>query len=299
MPDVLKEYFLGLADSLKSTLKTPDAYLNKVALTVVILVLGLSLYVLFKKMILRSVKDFTKKIQLHKAAKQTMATLTVVAVLFIWIQAINVLVLIALLFGVIAVFMVRGLTNNIIGYFVIKYRKYFEIGHRVEINEIIGDVVEINSTSFKLLEVRTGLSSDANTGRIIKLPNSIIFNESIEIIGGANSFVWHELKYVLSFDSEWQTAEKIMTDAGQAYFEETVLPELKKKKGHMSSEQAALQPVFSVDTNDAGIVLVLRYLVDYRHGTCVKTGLQRKILPQLNEHPNIDFAIWEMKVFKG
>ncbi|MGN7409083.1 mechanosensitive ion channel family protein [Sporosarcina sp. SAFN-010] len=299
MPDVLKEYFLGLADSLKSTLKTPDAYLNKVALTVVILVLGLSLYILFKKMILRSVKDFTKKIQLHKAAKQTMATLTVVAVLFIWIQAINVLVLIALLFGVIAVFMVRGLTNNIIGYFVIKYRKYFEIGHRVEINEIIGDVVEINSTSFKLLEVRTGLSSDANTGRIIKLPNSIIFNESIEIIGGANSFVWHELKYVLSFDSEWQTAEKIMTDAGQAYFEETVLPELKKKKGHMSSEQADLQPVFSVDTNDAGIVLVLRYLVDYRHGTCVKTGLQRKILPQLNEHPNIDFAIWEMKVFKG
>ncbi|WP_432353142.1 mechanosensitive ion channel domain-containing protein [Sporosarcina sp. A2] len=299
MPDFLKEYFLGLADGLQSTLKTPDAYLNKVALTAVILLLGILLYVLLKKMISGSVKDYKKRLQLHSRTKQVVATLATIAVLFIWVQAINVLILLALLFGVIAIFMVRGLTNNIIGYFVIKYRKYFEIGHRIEINGIIGDVIDISSTNVKLLEVRGGLSSDANTGRIIKLPNSIIFDESIKIIGVANSFVWHELKYVLSFDSDWQTAEKIMTEAGDTYFEETVLQELKENKGHELSEQAALRPVSSIDTNDAGVVLTLRYLVDYQHGTSVKTGLQRKILPQLNAHPNIEFAIVEVKVFQG
>ncbi|MGG0642654.1 mechanosensitive ion channel domain-containing protein [Sporosarcina gallistercoris] len=299
MPDFLKEYFLGIADSLQTTLKTPDAYLNKVALTAVVLVIGIALYMLLKKMLARSVKNFTKKIQLHKAAKQTMGTLTIVSVLFIWVQAINVLVLIALLFGMIAVFMVRGLTSNIIGYFVIKYRKYFEIGHRVEINEIIGDVIEINSTSFKLLEVRNGLSSDAHTGRIIKLPNSIIFNESIEMVGVANRFVWHEVKYVVSFDSNWQAAEQIMTEAGASYFEEIVLPELQQTNRRLLNGQSELRPVFSIDTNDAGIVLVLRYLVDYQQGVSAKTTLQRTILPQFIEHPNIEFAIVEVKVFQG
>lgn len=298
MPDFLKEYFLGLADSLQSTLKTPDAYLSKIALTAVTLVLGVLIYLLLKKIIKRSVKDFSKKSQLQKGAKQLMVILSVVAVFFIWIQAINVLILIALLFGVIAVFMVRGLTSNIIGFVVIKSRKYLEIGHRIEINGIVGDVIDITTINVKMLEVRGGLSSDSNTGRIIKFPNSIIFDESIKIIGVVNKFVWHELKYVLSFNSDWEAAENIMSEVGSAYFDETVLLALEDVNSNYPIEQAALRPVFSVDTNDEGIVVILRYLVDYQNGTSVKTNLQRKILPRFSEHPNIDFAIVEVKVFR-
>lgn len=299
MPDFLTEYFSGLAEGLLSTLKTPDAYLNKVALTAAILVLSLGLYVLFKKMIVRNVKEYTKKLQLKKATKQIMVTLMIIMVLFIWVQAINVLILLALLFGVFGVFMVRGLTDNLIGYFVIKYRQYFEVGHRVEIAGIIGDIIDIGPVNITLLEVRHGLSSDAKTGRIIKLPNTIIFNESVEIVGVSNSFVWHEIKYVLSFESDWQAAEKIMMDAGNNYFEETVAHELDMTNDYLSGEPKNVKPVFSVDVNADGIVLVLCYLVDYRNGTKVKTELQRILLPQLSAHPAISFAIAEVKVFRG
>ncbi|MFD1928253.1 mechanosensitive ion channel family protein [Sporosarcina siberiensis] len=298
MPEFLLDYFSGLAESLQSTLNTPDAYLNKIALTVVIIILSLSIYIFIKKLITRTINDFMKKLQLKNVAKNTMVTLTIVAVLFIWVQAINVLILLALLFGVIAVFMVRGLTNNLVGYFVIRYRQYFQIGHRIEINGIIGDVVDINLINFKLLEVRHGLSSDASTGRVIKLPNSIVFNESIEMIGITNSFIWHELKYTLSFDSDWQAAEKIMVDAGNTYFEETVVPELKEKNNLMSNESMNSKPVFSIDTNTEGIVVVLRYMVNYNHATKVKTAFQRKILPQFNDNLQINYAIIEVKVFQ-
>lgn len=298
MPDFLRQYFLGLADSLQATLKTPDAYLSKVALTVVTLVVGVLIYLLLKKIIQQSVKDYLKKNQLHKGAKQLMVALSVIAVFFIWIQAINVLILIALLLGFIAVFMVRGLTTNIIGFVIIKSRKYLEIGHRIEINGIVGDVIDITTINVKMLEVRGGLSSDSNTGRIIKLPNSIIFDESIKIIGVANKFVWHELKYVLSYNSDWEAAENIMSEVGDAYFDETVLLELKAANGNVPIEQATMRSVFSVDTNDEGIVVILRYLVDYKNGTSVKTNLQRKILPRFTDHPNIDFAIMEVKVFR-
>lgn len=39
MPDFLEQYFDGLTESLFSTLKTPDAYLNKIALTAVVILI--------------------------------------------------------------------------------------------------------------------------------------------------------------------------------------------------------------------------------------------------------------------
>src|SRR5690625_5678025 len=95
--------------------------------------------------------------------------------LFTWIQATNAIILVAIIIGVLIIVMARGLTNNIIAFIIIRYRKYFKIGHRIEINEIIGDVIEINLISFKFLEVRGQLSSDTNTVRNINLLNKLYF----------------------------------------------------------------------------------------------------------------------------
>ncbi len=296
MPEFMTDYLSGLANGLMTTLNTPDAYLNKVALTAIIVVIGMGLHTLFEKMITRKVKSYTRRFKLHKGFKQSIVTLTAILVLLTWVQAINVLILIALLIGVFIVFMVRGLTTNIIAYFVIKYRQYIEVGHRVEINGIVGDVVDINPVHIKLLEVHNWLSSDTNTGRVIKLPNSIIFNDSIKMTGVINQFVWHEIKYVLTFESNWQKAENILTDVGSSYFNEFVEPELKENNDDLPHELGALQPAFSLDTNTDGIIVILRYMVDYRNGSSVKTALQRKILSQFNAQQDINFAMVDVRI---
>ncbi len=298
MPDFLTDYFEGLTNSFLSTMNTPDDYLNRIALSAVIMIIGLLLHLLLKTLITRNVSDYKNRYTLHKILKSTIVTLTILFVLFIWIQAINALILIALLISVFIVFMVRGLTNNIVGYFVIRYRKYFRVGHRVEINNIIGDVIEINPVSFELLEVRNWLSSDSNTGRVIKLPNKIIFEESIEMIGVVNTFVWQEIKYVLSFDSDWEAAEQIIMNAGDHYFKEYILPNLEDMNEHLPTKDEKIRPVFSLNTNDDGIILILRYLVDYRNGTSVKTSLQRKILSSFEENSNIKFATVDIRILE-
>lgn len=296
MPEFLTDYFNGLTESFLSTLNTPDAYLNKISLTAVVFIISWLLHMLIQKLIKQNVSDIKKRFRLRRIFKNSMIVLTVIGVLFIWIQAINALILMTLLFGVFIVFMVRGLTNNFIGYFVIKYRNYFKVGHRIEINNIIGDVIEINPVNTKLLEVRNWLSSDANTGRVIKIPNRIIFEELVEMIGVKNTFVWHEIKYVLSFDSDWRDAERIMTEAGNRYFSETLLLQLTERKEHAESEHLNLQPVFSVNTNEDGIVLVLRYLVDYRSGTSTKTALQREMLTKFETNKQIKFATLDIRI---
>lgn len=290
MTNVLQDYFTGLIDNLSTTLNEPGASLNKVALTTVAIIIGIFIYTFFKNIIKTYVSDVRKRLKVSKMLEIIIISLTITAVLFIWIRAINALILISLLFGVFIVFMLRGLTRNIIGFFVIKYRSYFKVGHRVEIGDIIGDVIEINPVSFKLLEVRNWLSSDSNTGRSIEVPNSIIFDESVQVIGLENTLIWQEINYTLSYESDWEEAEKIMRDVGELYFEETVIPMLKEINENLPIEGEELRPVFALNTNTVGIVVTLRYIVNYAEGTKSKTKLQRVILPKFSENLNIQFA---------
>ena len=80
--------------------------MNKVTLTTVIIIVGLLLQFLFHNLIKQNVRDSKRKFKLHRIVKSSIETLTVIAVLFVWIQAINELILLALLFGVFIVFIV-------------------------------------------------------------------------------------------------------------------------------------------------------------------------------------------------
>lgn len=296
MTDVLADYFDNLTKSFLTTLNTPQDYLNKIALTAIVVFIGMLLHWLLKKLVTKNVSDLQRRFTVHKVTKRVIVIIITIISVFIWIQAINALILISLLFGFFIVVLVRGLINNIIGFFVIKYRRYFKDGHRIEIDGIIGDVIDINMINFELLEVRNWLSSDSNTGRVIKLPNKIIFDQKIEMVGISNELLWHEIKYVLTFDSDWQAAEKIMVDAGDAYFNQSILPMLDGTNDHLPKEKERLYPVFSVDTNDDGIVLILRYIVDYRKGTSTKTHLQRTILRKFDDNLGINFAVLDIRI---
>lgn len=273
MQDILTNYFDKVTKGLVSTLSTPDAYLNKMTLTLILIIISLLIYFLFKKTMKYYMTDFKKRMRIQTVIKSTFITITSILILFTWIQATNAIILVAIIIGVLIIVMARGLTNNIIAFIIIRYRKYFKIGHRIEINEIIGDVIELNLVSFKLLEVRGQLSSDANTGRIINLPNKLIFDNPIRMVGVDNTLIWHEIKYVLTFDSDWQSAEHILRTIGDTYFSKLISPYLKDEHKKLPREPDTLKSNILLDTNNDGIILILQYLVDYERATSIKTAL--------------------------
>lgn len=57
-----------------------------------------------------------------------------------------------------------------------------------------------------------------------------------------------------------------------------------------------MEPVFSLDTNDLGVIVTLRYLVNYKKGTSVKTRMQREILSQFNKQEDIKFAVSDIRL---
>lgn len=298
MPDFITDYIDKLMESLLSTSATPGEYLDKIALSAIIIMLVTLIHMLLRRIVKHSVANLSKRLTVLKTLKTVFLNVTVIAILFIWIQAINALVLIALLLGGLTFFVVKGLTTNIIGYFVIKFRKYFRIGHRVEIDDVIGDVIDINFTNIELLELRNWLSSDAKTGRVIKLPNKIIFDEKVKIIGLKNTFVWQEIQYVFTFESDWETAERLFKETGETYVRETLTPVLQEKNPKLLDKQADIQPVFSLQINEDGIVFTLRYLVHYLAGTKTKTQLHKELLKKLQKYPDIEFAVTDVRILE-
>lgn len=298
MPDFVTDYIDKLMESLLSTSATPGEYLDKIALTTIVIILFTLIHMLLRSFVKHSVSSVSKRLTLIKTLKTVFLNLTGIVTLFIWIQAINALVLIALLLGGLMFFIVKGLTTNIIGYFVIKFRKYFRIGHRVEIDDVIGDVIDINFTNIELMELRNWLSSDSKTGRIVKLPNKIIFDEKVKIIGLKNTFVWQEIQYVFTFESNFEAAEKVFKETGEAYVRNSLTPVLREKDPKWLDDEETIQPVCSLQINEDGIVVTLRYLVHYLAGTKTKTQLHKEILKKLQAHPDIQFAVQDVRILE-
>src|SRR5699024_125318 len=175
MQDILTDYFDKVTKGLVNTLSTSDAYLNKMTLTLILIIISLLVYFLLKKTIKYYMTDFKKRMRIQTVIKSTFITITSILILFTWIQATNAILLVAIIIGVLIIVIDRALTNKIIAFIIIIYRWYFKVSHRIEIIEIIRYVIDIIPISSYLLAVRCQLSSDTTTGRLLEPPDKLIF----------------------------------------------------------------------------------------------------------------------------
>lgn len=298
MSDILLDYFSEWLEKMFATFTTSDVYIDKIALTAMFVLFALFLHIFFKKIIKKNVTNIKDQFLWKKISKRVISTLLTIVIFAIWIRSLNAFMMILLLLGIFVVFIVKGLTNNLIGYFVIKHGKYFKEGHRIEINDVMGDVVAVKFTHFELLEVRKWLSSDSNTGRMIKFPNKTIFEETIEVVGRKYAYVWHEIQFILTYESNWQEAEKIMQEAGDRYYADFIQDSKERGDDLITEAEEQYKPVFALNSNEDGIIVTLRYMVDYRKGTATKTRFHREILPKFHAHPEIDYAVTDVRILE-
>ena len=98
----------------------------------------------------------------------------------------------------------RDLIFNFFSGIYIKIKKPFNLEDRIEINNYKGDVVNINTLSFELLEVNNEDFIGQSTGVITHVPNSLIFSYPLRNYNKAFKYIWNELVVMvpLNFDIE-------------------------------------------------------------------------------------------------
>jgi small-conductance mechanosensitive channel len=172
-------------------------------------------------------------------------------------------------------------------------RKPLKVGDRVQIGDVTGDVIDIRIFQFSVIEIGNWVDADQSTGRIIHIPNGIVFNKWQANYTAGFEYIWNEIPVLVTFESDWKKAKEILLEA------------VNKHAVHLSAEaekqikEAAkkflifynkLTPIVYTSVKDCGVMLTMRFLCHVRRRRATDELIWEEVLEQFAKHDDIDFA---------
>ncbi|WCL48708.1 mechanosensitive ion channel family protein [Leptospira sp. GIMC2001] len=181
---------------------------------------------------------------------------------------------------------------NIVGWFVILGSNGFKVGDRIEIDHVMGDVVNIGLTKFSLVEINPEHGFEQSTNRLVHFPNHHVIIQRYYVVSEKMNFVWDEFRFSLSVDSDWAKAEEICN--GILKTELILAPEVIEDKIKELSKNYLLRlgkrtPIVYTVLDKGLIVFSLRYLTPIRSKRMNRIIISKALLTAFKNEPAIKF----------
>ena len=202
----------NIQNYLVETTGLPAETLNKIFLSLAII---LVLWVV-KKIILRIVWRQVKNVKLRYQWKRSLSffipLIGFVFVSAVWLQAFRQFGAFLGLFSAGLAIAMKDPLTNLAGWFFIVFRNPFVVGDRVQVGKYSGDVIDIRMFQFTILEIGNWVQADQSTGRIVHLPNSLVFLKAQANYSTGFEYIWNEIPVTIIFESNWEKAKKLLHD---------------------------------------------------------------------------------------
>lgn len=284
---------MALMDFIKQHIGLDYSVQYKIFTSIIII---LSLYIL-KKIVqwfaFKKIKSAESRYFWGKAFTYIEVGVILLLLIKVWFQGLKPL---ATYFGLVSAGMaiaLKDIFTDIAGWIFILIKKPFSIGDRVQIGNFKGDVVDIRVFQFSLVEIGAWVDAEQSTGRIVNIPNSLIFNEPLANYTKGFRFVWNEIPVLVTFESNWEKAKKILLEIVKERGEEVAKiaeKEIKKATIKYYIHYSVLTPTVYTKVVDSGVLLTLRYLCEVRKRRNSENELWEEILKEFGKHDDIDFA---------
>lgn len=183
--------------------------------------------------------------------------------------------------------------SNFFAWVYILIKKPFEMGDRIQIGTSEGDVLDISFFEFTLLEIKNWVEADQSTGRIIHMPNGLLFTQPVFNYNQAMDYIWNEVPLMISFESNWQKAKEILLEIE----EKNLSPMIQNVERNFGEAQKKYY-VYNTDLNPTvytrikpnGVQLTLRYLCPPKKRREFEQVAMEEILLRFVREPDIEFA---------
>jgi small-conductance mechanosensitive channel len=239
------------------------------------------------------IKDRDRRYQWQKALGYTFATLGVLIVSLVWIEGVQYA---ATYLGLVSAGLAIALKDpitNIVAWVFILWRKPFEVGDRIEIGPYAGDVVDQRIFQFSMMEIGNWVDSDQSTGRILHIPNGMIFTSGVANYTHGPDYIWNEIPVLITFESDWEKAKGLLqeiADAQDVSQKEDVSKEFEAATRKFLLRYNKLTPIVYTNVLDSGVLLTIRYLCKPRQRRGTAQAVWEEILRAFAKHPDIDLA---------
>jgi small-conductance mechanosensitive channel len=245
---------------------------------------------LWRRIAFRYVHDMQRRYQLVQLSRIAVAAVVALVLLFYFANELGAL---ATVMGFAAAGIALTLQNVILslaGYFYISGRYGIRVGDRVQISGINGDVIEIGLFKMTLMELSSDDTGHQPTGRVTVFPNSVVFQPSGSFsrqLPGSD-FAWNELRMTLAPECDYRLAERrlieIVSDVFKRY-RETLEREYRGLERNLNQPIEAPRPQSRLRLSEAGIELVIRYPVQFKHATQTADEIARRLVDALKREP--------------
>ncbi|GEP83625.1 mechanosensitive channel MscS [Staphylococcus piscifermentans] len=292
MDEQIKHFIHSLFKNIESSFNDPSNLSHKVIFTVLIILISIWIHLIIQRFLKKYASDLKIYRFLRKSIKNSIIVIAIILLSATWINAMNSLMVIVLLFAALVVFSVKKLAVELVAWVLLLNKRLFRLYDRVEIDGHIGDVIKISPLHFKLAERAAGLSTESPTGKVINIPNHVLLEKSLINYANLTQINWHEVNYHLTVDSDWQSAKRVCDKVLADYVEEFKgnysVEKLSEIEAEISLFKGSLEAKTKLLVENDMIVISCYFPAYYSDGSTVKSDLNEKILPYLTRDNNIE-----------
>lgn len=282
-----------------------DLYLYDASQKVVaFLVMAATVYFaarIIRRQLRESIADINRRHILQKYTSYTAAFLLFTGAVALFADSLQGLgTILALLLAGIAVAL-QDVLKSVVGWLYVSGRSGVDVGSRIEVNGLVGDIVDIGVLKTTVLEVDGLVYGRQSSGRLVTVPNYKLLSDNVHIQGEANPWAWQEVRVTITFESDWKRAEQIMREIGDEVHRE-LAPQLEASFRQLERRYAfkygTLTPIVYITISGTGVELTLRFLTAVRRHRGTVDRISRRILSEFAADPRVELAHPTYRVFR-
>lgn len=265
----------------------------RLLISVILVVVVSTIYSAVMKRLHEKMVDMERYYTYKKRTGNILAASCIVFIGMLWIDEFkNLSTFLGLVSAGLAISL-KDIISNIAGWLFIIWRKPFTVGDRIEIGKVAGDVVDTRLFHFTLMEIGNWVDNDQSTGRVIHMPNHKIITEPLANYGQGFQYIWNEISVLLTFESDWKKAKKILLKVAEKHAEH--LSAEAEQKVRMAARKYMiiynyLTPIVYVSVKDNGVQLTMRYLCEPRKRRVSIDEIWEDILQEFSMYNDLKFA---------
>ncbi len=193
-------------------------------------------------------------------------------------------------------FALQKVVASFAGYFVILRGKTFNVGDRIKMGPVRGDVIALNFTQTVIMEMGETPAEQSESpgmwvqarqysGRIVTIANSQIFDDPVYNYSRDFPYIWEEMHFPISFKDDRHKAEAIIRDAIMRHTQEVAnlaQPELDRLKERFFITAADFNPQCFMRITDNWLEFAFRFLVPVQNVRALKDKISRDVMDGLD-----------------
>ena len=223
----------------------------------------------------------------------------------IWILVLSVLALsligetgsLAVYIGLMAAaltFVLQQPLLNILGWVLISYRRIYRIGDRVALGGVKGYVLDVTTMYTELREFGEWMRGDTFTGRIVTIPNSVVFTQPVYNYTKDFPFIWDEIANLVTYESDIEVAKGYMLESAKSVVGQLMQQNYERYKRRIEirdlHQLLLKEPELRMELADSGVNVFVMYFCPVELRRKIRSEITGLIWSKFMADPRVGIA---------